>query len=227
MEWAKNVYRNEEIRRLRKDGFSITHISKALNVCKSMVSYHCRSVRPEKSISHYADTSSANKANAKTWIDRKKNVRTLAELEWKDLRTDPEFMGFLGLYWGEGDKKASYVGIVNNDPGVIVAAISMFRRLHPGANMQVLVRVYPDHDENEARRFWSAILGQKVTITEKQWVGKLHRAHSRRGICSVRFSHWETKIRIMTWLDMWRSELVRAEGIEPTDFRIPNAALDR
>lgn len=225
MEWIRNRTRNEEIRKLRRDGFSIRRISELLGVSKSTVSLHCKHITSDiisqqelllesRKRSNRA-LSDASLSNQRKWDQKKAEVRALATIDWYTIRQNPNMMGFLGLYWGEGSKANHEVAIVNNDPGIIVAAIGCFRQLCPGAKLRILIRVYPDHDKREAESFWSSILRTDVRVIDKQWAGKLHRAHSRRGLCTVRFSDWKTKIKIMTWIDLWRKELIKSTDASP------------
>lgn len=231
MEWMRNRNRNEEIRKLRKDGFSINRISTILKVSKSTVSLHCKGVIPDvtrkqeqlQQAKRYSKQvlTKACQTNRLIWDQRKTVIRDQAIKEWVSIRQNPTMMGFLGLYWGEGTKTNDAISIVNNDPGIIVASISCFKKLCPEAKLDIFVRVYPDHNKEEAERFWVTILRTKVRILEKTWAGKLHRAYSRRGICTVRFSDWKTRIKIMTWIDLWRKELIKTIDLSSKDFHTP------
>lgn len=148
----------------------------------------------------------ASLAAKQKWDHKKEAVVQEAILEWPVVKNNPELMGFLGLYWGEGDKRSSYVGIVNTDPGIIVASFKMFRQLSPGCKIEVMIRCYPEHDASECKIFWQNLLGVQAKTKDKDWLGK-KRGGCKYGVCTIRYSDWKIKHKILAWLGLWRNDL--------------------
>ena len=73
------------------------------------------------------------------WDVRKRCVIDEAKGEWNKIKTDPEIMGFLGLYWGEGSKRQKTISIVNNDPGIIKVALDVFHMLTPDCKIVLYI----------------------------------------------------------------------------------------
>lgn len=170
----------------------------------------------EKSVKNQT---SASKAFVQKRAAMRQAVEAQAVRTWPEMKENPELMGFLGLYWGEGDKRSQALSIVNNDPGVIKAALTIFSRLSPDARFDLNVRCYPDQDKIECKAYWEAALGKPVRVLDKKWVGNKKKALSQHGLCTLRYSDWEVKTRIMRWIRCWREDLVGVVGYDPTTSR--------
>lgn len=217
MEWTNNINRNKKIRSLRESGHTIGEIMAATGASKSIISYYFKKTQVKDTdrlnrrlkIARNKIRAGSRKAwmaNQEAWSERRQNVAAEAKSEWSILKQDPKFMGFLGLYWGEGNKCHS-VGIVNNDPGVIMAALEFFRKLDAEAVFDICVRFNPDQDPGVSKKFWESALKIKVKTKPKDWVGKKNKSRSAYGICRVRYNSWVTAQKITTWIDCWRAEL--------------------
>lgn len=205
-EWIRHKQRNEQIRQLRVANHSIPYIARLLGISKATVSYHCRGI--SVTIKRYT-TDSGTLANAASWERRKQEISNQAEAEWCNVKQDPKMMGFLGIYWGEGTKRSSSIGIVNNDPGIISIAVDVFRALSPNAKLDAVVRCYPDHDKLACEKYWSDLLLLDVRVVDKKWAGSGTRHYSTWGLCSIRFSNWVVRAKILTWIRLWREEAIR------------------
>jgi hypothetical protein len=209
--------RNELIKQMHVDGHTMKEIIDATGASKSVISYHRKGVpvrntkRLERRLSqvkksHLKNLERANVASQERWENLRNDLEEKARDEWKSRRLDPAFLGFLGLYWGEGNK-AGYIGIVNNDPGVIKIAIDWFLKLCPTAKLKLKVRCNPDQNRMRARNFWSSALQRPVETVPKNWLGKkLVKSRAPYGLCTVSFSDWTTQVKILTWIDCWRHE---------------------
>jgi len=210
--------RNALIKEMHMDGYTMKEIIEATGAAKSVISYHRKGIpvrntkRLERRLSEVKESNLKNLAKAtvsfqEQWEKLRNGVEEKARAEWPKLRKDPEFLGFLGLYWGEGTK-AACVGIINNDPGIILVAIDWFKRLCPKAKLEIKIRCNPDQDRMQARNFWASALQRPVKTVPKDWVGKkLIQSRAPYGICVVRFSDWTTEVKIRTWISCWRHEL--------------------
>lgn len=54
------------------------------------------------------------------------------------------------------------------------------------------------------------LLGTEVKIKEKRWLGKKRR-WSEFGIIYIRVSDWQLYIKIITWISLWRSEILNSK----------------
>lgn len=132
-------------------------------------------------------------------------------------------LGFLGLYWGEGLRRSSMVGITNNDPGIIKSVLMIFNKYCPKKPKDIRIKCYPEHDKSQCKAFWERILGEQVKIEDKNWVTNNRRYYSKYGLCVVRFSQFEFRWRILTWIDLWRKSLLGADA-DKFDYRLQGAA---
>lgn len=200
------------------DGHTMKEVIDATGASKSVISYHFRRTKIKDTkrfkrrlndvkVIQEKSLVKGTISNQEKWNIRRNEISEEARKEWEFIRTDPEMMGFLGLYWGEGDKAASNIGITNNDAGVIMASIKIFNRLDPGMKLRVLIRCNGDQDFEESKRFWESALGLTVIVRKKDWIGKKLSSRSQYGICRIRYSSWRTKQKILTWIDCWREEL--------------------
>lgn len=209
----KNSERTAEIKRLRGEGKSIREIEKLLGCPRSVVSYHCKGT-PKLPQKH---SPAGTKGNKKAWQNRVDQVVAAAKSEWPQYRTDPDFMGFLGLYWGEGGKATkSIASVTNNDPLIVSVACRWFQRLSDRAPFAQIV-YYDSHNVDECQAKWDVSLpGVKLLLransdkrSKSKWCQRCPYGRCKLSVCDYRL-YW----RLMTWLDCWREELSRdAAGV--------------
>jgi len=218
MEWKKNKDRNALIRKLRAQGHTMKEIKEATGASKSVISYHCKKVdiidteRLQRRLDrvkqqHLKNLSLAVEKTKNDWNKRKQVVAEQAAEEWEDLKHNPKFMGFLGLYWGEGFKTSGHIGISNTEPGIILASMEFFREWNPEALFDITVRCNQDQDKSSAQSFWEEALGVPVKTVDKGWIGKRRKSRVPHGLCVIRYSNWKTNTKLLTWIACWRAEL--------------------
>ena len=214
-EWIKNKKRNEKIRKLREDGYSIKGIATKLGCCKSTVSYQCRGIEPktrdriEKAIK--ANRKNLRDTSTKRWDKLINEVKHEAKKEWKELRHDPNMVGFLGLYWGEGRKTNSSIGISNNNPDIIKICHSFFRTLEPNKQFRISIIYYPSHKKSEVEKFWKELLDDdNIKWAIKKNTDKRGNSHYNErcpyGRCQLQFNNYKIFHRILTWIECWKEE---------------------
>lgn len=214
-EWARNKDRNRHIRELRSIGHSVREISRLIGCSKSTVSYHCRGTArlPFKA---GADGINGGNAIKQIWADRIDAICAISKEEWSTVRTDPKTMGFLGLYWGEGNKArrkdgtgTGQIGITNNDPQ-LVKFVYDFLRPMTSATASADIIYYPLHIEADCKEFWSRILPDVMIQTKANTDDRSNIIWSDRckwGRCCLRISDYHLFWKIITWVDCWRSEI--------------------
>jgi len=218
MEWKKHVERNEKIRRLLTSGESISHIAGSLGLSKSTVFYyskkygyhHSETVKNRiKRASTIITDSAMVERHRKNWGMKRQQIIDEAIEKWKLIRTDPNIMSFLGIYWGEGNKRNGQVGVVNNDPGIVKFSYDFIKEMTKRP-IDVIVRYYPEQNKISCKQYWEKLLGTEVKIKEKRWLGKKRR-WSEFGIIYIRVSDWQLYIKIITWISLWRSEILNSK----------------
>lgn len=222
-EWNKHKKRNEQIRRLRREGHTIKEIVSVVGCAKSVVSYHCKNIeitprvrRKQMENKTFPHQHLGFKSASKRWNQLKNSVREQAVAEWESVRTDPLMMSFLGLYWGDGHKRAgaaktSVVGVTNNDYYFILAAYQCLVKLTDKV-LTASITYYPSHDKDECREFWSKLLPEariKMYSVKDQRISPSEEILPccQYGRCTLRVSDWALWHKIMSWLDCWKKDL--------------------
>lgn len=210
-EWNRNLQRNAAIKRLRSQGLSIRKIADTLNCSKSVVSYHCSDTN--KLPYRHGGLNGTTKAK-ENWDNRIRLVCEEACSSWFELSQDPEFMGFLGIYWGEGNKARNRggtgsVGVTNNDPYIIRVA---YNNLYQLTTKRIIATIicYPKHDEKRCMKFWQSLMPEALIKIEQNKDKRSKQKWSdscEYGRCQLRFSDWELFWKITTWLDCWKKKL--------------------
>lgn len=157
--------------RLRKRGESIAAIAQKLQIPKSTVSFWCKDIalspaqiRALEKKSLHAGHTALRKINEKKRLHRKRrdteDVSIGACLVKNPTQRELFFLG-LGLYWGEGYKKAnSEFGFTNSDPKMIRTYIywldKTFSIKRDSLILRVGINAQHSHRENEVLTFWSS-----------------------------------------------------------------------
>lgn len=218
MEWDKNKNRNNEIKKLLLEGNSICSIAKKLNCSKGTVYYyaekhgwwHNDKIQKERKGNFLKNSRFASEANQEKWNQKRYALIEEAKNEWPKIKDDPKISMFLGLYWGEGNKRNGIVGITNNDPGIIKFCYDFIKE-NTDSKIEIVVRCYPEHNWDDIQIFWQNLLAADIKIREKKWLGKKRRCWSEYGICCVRASDWRFYLKIIVWIGLWRAEITKTK----------------
>ncbi len=220
VQWQKHAERNQRIAEMLLSGESISFTATTVGCSKSTVSYWAdklgsRSLPRNESIAkrnaHCGSNSGGTAAFCKKWATARATIITEATDEWPSVRQNPDMMAFLGIYWGEGLKSGSITGVVNCDPGVIKLCWGCLNSLSRNAGKtqwSVVVRVYPFHDRSECSSFWYELLGVKPTLYPKEWKQGRQKLQAKYGTCTIRVHDWRLRLRLLTWFNLWRSEII-------------------
>lgn len=167
----KLVQKIEAIR-LRKTGKSLRSIAKKLNVSASSVSSWCRDIRLTAEQEKILDTNSRNPYYAGRGIYLKKlkrktnsKIKRLQKIGIKKIGTLNRHELFLtgaALYWAEGFKKDSQVGLGSLDPSMIKFYIKWLKTCFGYQNKDFIFRVTANinhkHRIREVEKYWSKLL---------------------------------------------------------------------
>lgn len=151
-------------------------------------------------------------------LHREEVVR-LARLEWCLIRSKPDIIALLALYWAEGNKRTkATIGnfrITNSDPGIIVVAIKGLSQLSDKVPY-LRIRLYPEHDEELCRTRWQLWTGCEVRGIERiEWRGSKKRMYSAFGVCQLSLPRpGDVWLKIMTWIDCWRNDFGISESCQ-------------
>jgi hypothetical protein len=166
----KPVSLRESAQELRRKGESINDIARRLNASKSSVSYWCRDIRlSDRQAKRLAEKRRSAGALGRLRAAEKKRVErlraSLAEAkrgakEVGALNKRDLFILGIGLYWGEGYKKANEeCGFTNSDPGIILAYMAWLKRICRVPVRDLILRVSINsahaHRVHAAEKFWS------------------------------------------------------------------------
>lgn len=204
---------HDRIIELRRAGRSLKDIAAIVGCAKSTAGSHCRGVdiadmgMIAQSIRNNAKNASLK--NVQKWDNSIGRAIEEAKAEWAVVKNDPELMGFLGLYWGEGTKKsAKYrtppIAIANSDPGIIIKCKKCFDRLSADNKYRCNLIIYDDLNKAEMKVFWETITGVEVKRIEVRKTHNLRRC--KYGTCYLRFSNYKLFHKIMTWIECWRAD---------------------
>lgn len=146
-------------------------------------------------------------------------ARSEAREEFEKLKYHPLFVSGLMLYWGEGTKNPrTPAKIANTDP-VLLSLYMLFLTgicRVPIAKIKAHVLIYPDLDEKTCRAYWSKKTGIPWTNFTKSVTIK-GRHPSRRlnwGVCIIHVSSLYFKQKMLEWLRILPSELMKREYYE-------------
>lgn len=168
-----------EARRLRIQGTSIKKIARQLSVSVSSVSVWCKDIifseeEKEKIFKNGYNMGSRARYDA---IERRKRAKkneietlhSVAQKEVGKLTQRELFLAGVALYWGEGFKKDSLVGLANTNPHIIKFYIRWLQSCFCIDKKNLIVRVTINHERiNETRKilaYWSS----QLNISQSQF----------------------------------------------------------
>ena len=156
----KKEVRNEALKLRIEERKSYSEIQKILKVSKSTLSIWLsdypltekeKQIKISKGYDKSRETKRKNKeARKKKWI---KEANTFYEKH----KNDPLFQLGLGLYWGEGFKTGSTLGVANSDYKLLSTWVAWHKKYLPGVNMFGKIQAHPDVDKEKAIEFWMSL----------------------------------------------------------------------
>ena len=181
-----------DARHLRTQGISIKKIAKQLSVSVSSVSVWCRDIifSEEEKERIFRDGYTMGSRARFEAIERRKEakkneiaiIHKISQNEVGILTQRELFLVGIALYWGEGFKKDSLVGLANTSPHIIKLYIRWLQTCFHIKKEDLIVRVTINHERvGETERimqYWSQQLNisreqfskcyyQKTTLTKK------------------------------------------------------------
>ncbi|MGA7227434.1 MAG: hypothetical protein WBZ40_13145 [Acidimicrobiia bacterium] len=188
--------RSELGKDLRRAGLSYGEIMGLVPVKKSTLATWCRDVR----LTDEQYGAIKGRTGSQEGIPRDTQRKRHLEIEViqrdalgaaRQLMKDPLWLVGVSLYWGEGFKTQSQLGMANADPYVLRTFIRWATEFHnPQAGFRARLNIHADNDEPSARTWWADQLALPLDDFTKSFVkpdGTGHRKnHLHWGVCLVR-----------------------------------------
>ncbi|MBX4189828.1 hypothetical protein KW791_00815 [Candidatus Parcubacteria bacterium] len=216
----KDRIRAYELRRQEK---SYSEISRLLGIPKGTLagwfkneewSKQIRDQLGEKvSFSSPKKLAAIQKANKQRWAKIYQGYREEAEREFESLKTNPNFLAGLMLYWGEGDnQKGSQVKLTNTDPMMIRLFYLFLKKIIkvPPDKIAVWLLLYPDLKDDMQKNFWSRATGISLSQFKNSIYikGKHPTKRLSYGVCNIYIQSRELKEKMTTWIDLAQKYLI-------------------
>src|SRR4030042_3816176 len=169
----------------RKEGLSCMQIAAKLKISDSVARYWLAKQNIKKrSISEAITNIYITKFNKKTF--HLKNNFSERDINLK--------IAGIMLYWGEGAKTGGTIKFVNSDPEMVVLFLNFLRKICgiSEERLKILIHIYPDHNENKLKKFWSEITSVPLKQFYKSHIhqGRVgtYKNKSRYGTVAVNYS---------------------------------------
>lgn len=149
---ARDQKQKDKVLQARKDGASIRDLAHQFSIPKSTISYWCKDIVLSQRQIHNLQEKCRQAGSAKCIElgerQRKDRLKRIAH-RYKEAAQeishisdrDLHMIG-LGLYWGEGYKKGSYVlGFTNSDPAIITVYLEWLYKIYHLTTSDITLRV--------------------------------------------------------------------------------------
>ncbi len=212
----------EQVKQLRKRGFTYTEIEKIVGVSRSTVSLWLSRETWSKAITDDNKKRSAkenskrisllNTARGNQYKKLYAEAERSAVTEFKHYKNNPLFIAGLMLYVGEGDNGDSNLIRLANTKIEIHRIFIKFLTEFMGVSREKIrfwVLLYPDLDPLTCSRFWSRGLKIPLTQFHKYQVieGKRKKRVLRYGVGNTIIGNAVLKKKLMKWIELVLKEL--------------------
>lgn len=178
----KKVWKREEARRLRSEGYSLKEIAELLSVSKSSVSYWVRGVEltdEQKNNLHRKKAEGSHAGRVKgSQVNRERALekRKEAQLNGKTRAKEGSLLHAMGciLYWAEGAKRRNNLYFVNSDPFMMLLFIRFLREEMnvPDSEMVLNIHCHNEQDIPRIEEYWTSLLNLPKSALRKTQVKK-------------------------------------------------------
>lgn len=210
--------RSELGKDLRRLALTYAEIMELIKVKKSTLATWCRDVKLTEE--QYAAI--RERTGSREGIPRDTNrtrrseinrIRIQALTEAALLVNEPLWAAGTALYWGEGYKTQSTLGMANAEPAALRLFMSWTRYYHDEhAQFRARLNIHADNDEPWARGWWQTALDLDPGDFTKSFVkpdGTGHRKnHLAHGVCAVRMRRSADAFhRTIAWVEFLADRL--------------------
>ena len=154
----------EQAIELRKQGYSLTDISKKLTLPIGSVCVWVKDItlsEAQKQILKQKETDRIKESKTKTKLRHDTFLEKGRQLAVK-YSNEPDFMAGCFLYWGEGDKAIKAVRLSNSDPEIIIFFVKWLTKYFEIPLQKLRVGLYYHTEgpltEEEIKTFWKTTL---------------------------------------------------------------------
>lgn len=211
--------RSELGKDLRWLGLSYAEIMDLIPVKKSTLATWCRDVKLTDE--QYAAIK-ARTYGSRLGIPVDTNWKRRTEIDWirnqalsegAILVREPLWAAGTALYWGEGYKTQSTLGMANAEPAALRLFMNWTRSYHSEhAQFRARLNIHADNDEASARNWWQSALCLDPEDFTKSFVkpdGTGHRKnHLANGVCAVRMRRSADAFhRTIAWVEFLADRL--------------------
>lgn len=150
--------------RLRKEGYTYSHIAKVTGLSKSTLSGWLSDIpyTPNaQTVETYGKArAAASKRKAEIRQQELLRLRKSAKSLIGTLTKRDLFIFGLAIYLGEGGKTQGITRVSNSDPRIIIAAIEWFKSLGvENSQFRPRIHLYPESDTRACTKYWSEVTG--------------------------------------------------------------------
>jgi len=117
------------------------------------------------------------------------------------------------LYWGEGAKTGGTIKFVNSDPKMIKLFLNFLRKIcgiHE-ERLKALIHMYPDHNENGLKEFWSHLTNIPLERFYKSHIHKgragTYKNKSQYGTIAINYSDKKLLDTLLLWMKQYCKRL--------------------
>lgn len=194
----------EEVRKKRREGFSLGEIIQELHVSQGSVSLWTEDIQLTESQLLEIERRRKNASTA----SRAKTFQRRRD-EWKEEGRQhpitPEWIAGCMLYWAEGTKSQNHVTFVNTDPDMVKFFLSFLRKYFGLANEKIAMSIFCYTDFRtleEIQAYWLQKLELEPSCLRKCYVDYDVRSTKKRktkypyGVCTVRTCSTEIAAKI-------------------------------
>lgn len=209
---------------LRKSGKSYSEIEKETGISRSTLSYWFRKEGWSEEVKNRLTQDAISNATAR--IISLNRVRGIglqfkyakaadeARVEFKKFLKSPLFVVGVSIYWGEGDKGSSgRIKVSNTDPSMLrlyLRFLEVFCDISKDS-LRAWVITHPNLDVKDPEMYWAKELDFKPKNFYKTTVirGKSRKGRFQNGICALGVSNLYTKRKILTWISLLESQILK------------------
>lgn len=204
-------------RDLRRLGLSYGEIMDLIPVKKSTLATWCREIQLSQEHIDGIKLRRAPEPGIPRDTQRKRRrevelIRAQAKLEAEHLVDDPVWTAGVALYWGEGFKTQSTLGMANADPSALRLFMSWSDRYFGDGGYRARLNLHADNDERAAREWWAEQLSLRLEDFTKSFIkpdGTGHRKnHLPCGVCLVNRRRSADALHIsLAWVEFLQDHL--------------------
>jgi len=175
-----NLEIKEKVRILRKEGYSLTEISKALNIAKSTASLWLKDIQlNQPALSRLKERKILGQYKTSLlWKTRRKEQnnkdQSQAKVFFKSLTLSLPFNKLIlaVLFWTEGSKSTKEISFINSDPQMISTFLRLLRACYSisESKFRCLLHAHEYHDVPRQLKYWSQLTNIPLTQFSKTYL---------------------------------------------------------